>query len=205
MTSLLKHDQEGCNRGGDCPPPWELEVFEELRGGISQAYLRAGEHGDTVLLACMRAHHGAANRAIERLGGAAVPLSGLESLAELPNVQVVRSFLLEKWRERALVRGSEAPVDLTNACKFCTLFVQAIWGGEIRGNYHHQYNFFSGVVFDVCEGASGLVELEALGVDPTVHDELFWGNPEHVESMESCAPRVKEWVADWRLKHGGQP
>ena len=45
-----------------------------------QAHLRAAEHGDKVLMACMRSHHRAANIAIEKLGGESVPLADLETL-----------------------------------------------------------------------------------------------------------------------------
>jgi len=59
-----------------------LVVYEELRSGIQQAHLRAAEYGDRVLMACMRAHHSGANRAIEALGGEVTELVDLESLVE---------------------------------------------------------------------------------------------------------------------------
>jgi hypothetical protein len=31
--------------------------------------------------------------------------------------------------------------------------------------------------------------------EPRRHDPAFWGNPEHVEALASCVPRVDAWVA----------
>ncbi len=56
------------------------EALESLRNGIMQAHMKGAEHGDQVLMACMRAHHEAANQAIEKLGGEVVPLANLEAL-----------------------------------------------------------------------------------------------------------------------------
>ena len=59
-----------------------LGELESLRNGIMQAHMKGAEHGDQVLMACMRAHHEAANQAIEKLGGEVVPLANLEALTQ---------------------------------------------------------------------------------------------------------------------------
>ena len=59
------------------------ELVEEARGGFTQAYMRAAEQGDMVLLACMKAHHSNVNRIIDLVGGETTELVDLESLAQL--------------------------------------------------------------------------------------------------------------------------
>jgi len=61
---------------------WVLGELESLRNGIMQAHMKGAEYGDQVLMACMRAHHEAANQAIEKLGGEVVPLANLEALTQ---------------------------------------------------------------------------------------------------------------------------
>lgn len=112
----------------------------------------------------------------------------------IPNFDRMRSFVLQKWKERARERGLPEPKDLSNSCKFCTLFVKALHGGEIRGNYHHQFNVINGEIVDLSFDSEDVSKLD----DPYEHDEIFWLNPEHKESMKSCKPRVRQWVKEYQ-------
>lgn len=114
-------------------------------------------------------------------------------------VAAAKAFVLKKWQERAEERGGEKPDDLIDACKFCSLFAQSVFGGEIRGNWHHQWvEREDGKVLDLTEGCRGLDALKADGIEIYEHDESFFGNPEHLESMDSCLPRIQEWVREFR-------
>ena len=72
------NETSGAKLSGAICSPWVLTVIEELREGIRQAHMSAAQHGDGVLLACMEAHHTAANRGIAKLGGEAVELPNLK-------------------------------------------------------------------------------------------------------------------------------
>jgi hypothetical protein len=62
------------------PTPWQLVAFEELRGGFNQAHMAFAEHGNRTAVACMRAHHAAADMAVVMMGGESTPLADLESV-----------------------------------------------------------------------------------------------------------------------------
>jgi hypothetical protein len=69
-----------------------------------------------------------------------------EVISQLPRpatpdlIDRAKQFVLRKPQERAMERGySEVPADLSNACKFASLFAQRIFGGQRRGNWDHQY------------------------------------------------------------------
>lgn len=107
------------------------------------------------------------------------------------NIKKAKQFLLTKWKERAIERNSKEPTDLTNACKFVSIFAQKIFGGKIEGNYHHQYNILpNGEVLDLTDGAGNTS-------DKIYHDKKFFGNKEHKQSMESCENRVNQWVKEF--------
>ena len=110
------------------------------------------------------------------------------------NIEKARQFLFIKWKERAKERGGEAN-DLSNACKFASLFAQKLFGGKIQGNWHHQ--------FLITDDGQRIDLTDAIGVtdnDPYRHDKGFWGNPEHKLSMQSCMPRVERWVQEFMQK-----
>jgi hypothetical protein len=102
-----------------------------------------------------------------------------------------RAFLMEKWRERAAELGRREPTNLFTACKFASLFAQYLFGGELRGNWHHQYLVLPG---------GEEIDLTGNDVAPKHHDSGFWMNPEHRESMRSIEPRVTSWVAEFRQR-----
>lgn len=103
----------------------------------------------------------------------------------------VKEFFIKKWKERAAELGRPEPENLAGACKFASLFIQALFGGEIQGNQNHQYNILpDGQRVDLTEGSPGSENYE--------HDEEFWSNPDHIKYMELCNPRVQRWVAQFR-------
>ena len=59
-----------------------LTAFEEARSGFNQAHMKAAEHGDEVLIACMEAHHFNMNNMIVELGGERVQLPDLKPFLE---------------------------------------------------------------------------------------------------------------------------
>jgi len=104
------------------------------------------------------------------------------------NLTKARRFLLRKWQERAVERGLEKPETLHDACKFASLFAQWVFGGELRGNYDHQFVQLGKQIIDLAE---------AQGERPYRHDPKFWLNRQHRESLDSCRPRVARWVAEF--------
>ena len=131
------------------------------------------------------------------------------------NVAKAKAFVLRKWQERTKEWNSETrrlfrsmpsnkdkpfpyglfhpvPKDLTDACKFCSMFAQRVFGGKIEGNHDHQYvRLPDGQVLDLTD---------AIGLDKSAayrHDRAFWNNPEHRDSMASCEPRVERWVKEF--------
>lgn len=107
------------------------------------------------------------------------------------NIKLAREIAFAGWKGRARERGLGEPEDLSRACKFCSLFARHLFGGEIRGNEEHQFLVLpSGDILDLGEGAQDILALEA----PYAHDPAFWGCPDHLESLESCLPRVESWV-----------
>ena len=96
-----------------------------------------------------------------------------------------KEVLMAGWKQRAAERGLPEPSDLAGACKFASLFAKIAFGGTIEGAYEHQYNVIHGKMFDLSEQA---------GHDGIEHDYTFFGNSEHLESLESCLPRVRGWI-----------
>lgn len=109
-----------------------------------------------------------------------------------PTEEIVRAasdFVFEKWVERAKERGWELPTDLSWACKFASLFAVCVFGGRMRGNDEHQYAVHPTYgIIDLTNGVMG----REMG-----HDAGWWANKDHVESMQSCVPRVERWVEEF--------
>lgn len=105
-----------------------------------------------------------------------------------------KAFLKEKWAERHKEMGREGePSDMQGTCKFASLFAQALFGGDIKGNPDHQ-------LLKVKDRILDLTDI----YDPNTfhHDKEFFGNPEHEESMKSCEPRVAKWVEEFKQRYG---
>ena len=140
---------------------WQLTAFEEIRDGLVQAHLRAAEHGDKVLMACMRAHHSEVNRSITKLGGESVDLADLESIAvsgrsdleQTPQAHSTFSVWDIAWMMRC-----NSPVQVRVVKKIEKGFSRKGWAGwkkdrEILTDYEvseelHRYDHSSGVKVD---------------------------------------------------------
>lgn len=115
---------------------------------------------------------------------------------------LARKVALEGMHERAAERGLAAPEDLSNACKFSSLLFKSLFGGRIEGNERHQYNRLHGEIFDLNECATDVVKMrQTFGDEATYrHDPIFFANPEHLESMLSCLPRVSRWAENFHAQ-----
>jgi hypothetical protein len=119
-----------------------------------------------------------------------------ETIADL------KAFLMEMWRERAIELNHPEPRDLSSSCKFGSLLVQAVLGGEIRGNAHHAHcRLPDGSIVDLSEDAEDVRSLVARGIDPHHHHRRFMRSRETRESLDSCAQRVSRWKARWKELH----
>lgn len=113
------------------------------------------------------------------------------------NIKQVKQFVLKMWKERAKENNKSEPSDLTNACKFSSVFGQKIFGGKVEGNYHHQYNVLpDGTKLDLTDGAGGTQY-------KLYHDKKFYGNREHKQSLDSIQPRIEDWVKKFYSIHKG--
>ncbi len=114
------------------------------------------------------------------------------------NIAAAKAFVLKKWQERAIERGgpnATLPDDLSSSCKFSSLFARAVFGGKLEGNFDHQFvRAKDGTIIDLNIDAADVKEL---GDQAHRHDILFWGSRDHRDSVRSCVPRVKEWVAEF--------
>lgn len=118
------------------------------------------------------------------------------------NIARAREFALEAWQERhdwlaaqwKKEVGSDwtrpRPVDLTGSCKFTSMFAAVVFGGHIEGNYEHQYAVVNNVILDLNEDASDVVG----NPEAHEHDPDFFFSPDHIQSLESCLPRVRNWL-----------
>ncbi|CAB5514388.1 hypothetical protein LMG26857_03447 [Achromobacter anxifer] len=103
------------------------------------------------------------------------------------NLAVAKAVLTAGWKDRARERELPEPEDLSGACKFASLLVKLAFGGRVQGCHAHQYNVVDQKIIDLTEQH----EFDGLG-----HDEVFFGNPEHLESLTSCLPRVHDWLQE---------
>lgn len=117
--------------------------------------------------------------------------------ATAANIKRAHTFCLAQWQQRHLERHGEGgrawmPTDLSSACKFTSLFAQAVFGGALEGNEDHQFvRLPSGDILDLNTASQDVVEL---GSKAHQHDPAWWGNADHRKSMTSCQPRVEAWL-----------
>src|ERR1035437_5037854 len=92
------------------------------------------------------------------------------------NLQRAKRFALARWQERARLhdQGKEVPPDLAGACKFCALFAQELFGGELKANWFHVWVSLDGNVLDLTDAQGVSVEQSALAEDTP------WFRPWHV-------------------------
>jgi hypothetical protein len=122
--------------------------------------------------------------------------------ATVENVTKAHDFVFEKWKERARENRREEPLDLSFSCKFSSMFAQRIFGGEIQGNYDHQFlRLDNGEIVDLNKDAADVQAIVDDDEDPYHHDDDFFGSPDHRDSMDSCQPRVDQWVDEFTARY----
>lgn len=121
------------------------------------------------------------------------------------NIALAKEFVFAKWVERHNEREEEnrklagtiwyrsAPTDLSDSCKFSALFSSVVFGGEIAGNYDHVFTLVDDEVLDLNEDAADVAALD----DPHDDDDDFIYSGDFKESISSCIPRVRNWIADF--------
>lgn len=127
-----------------------------------------------------------------------------------------KTFALSMWRRRAEELGLTRPDDLSDACKFCALFAQTLFGGSIEAHDFHCWILVDGRIVDLAEDggdvrdlADGRIPTKAReyarcwgvswnGDDPYEPDPAFMRQAAFIEAMESCRPRATRWSDEWR-------
>lgn len=120
--------------------------------------------------------------------------NGIEPTEE--HMSMVREFLLEKWRERAVENGiasDKLPTDLTDSCKFSALFGSVVFGGQISGHWGHVFNLVDGEVIDINAEASDVKGRARIHR----HDSEFISSYDFYQSMKTCRERVSGWLREF--------
>ena len=114
------------------------------------------------------------------------------------NVALAKVFVFGKWCEVAFDRGRTQPLDLSGACKYGSLFMQGVFGGELRGHYQHQYNFIAGRVGDLSHDAADVGRMR----HPYLHEPDYFAVPELQAALALCEVRTDVWAAEFvALRH----
>lgn len=104
---------------------------------------------------------------------------------------LAKEFAFRMWQDFAHERQARAPTDLSGACKYGSLFIQQVFGGEIEGHYQHQFNRIGGRIVDLSHDAADVGAMR----DPYLHDPDYFDIPEQRAALQSCLPRVTRWTA----------
>lgn len=134
------------------------------------------------------------------------------------NIAAAKEFVFAKWIERAKEYGHDAPVDLSSACKFASLFAAEVFDGQVRGNFFHQWvELPNGQRLDLNDEAEDVATMLRGEIPADTQDyaalsrkrlpkPLYTHDPRHMrsrdnrDSMASIKPRVMRW-ADEFLKN----
>jgi hypothetical protein len=135
------------------------------------------------------------------------------------NIAAAKQFVFAKWKERAKERGHDEPVDLSSACKFASLFAAEVFGGQVRGNFFHQWvELPDGQHLDLNAEAEDVATMlrgkipadmqayaelsrKRLPSPLYAHDARHMRTRDNRDSMASIEPRVRAWVAEFmRMK-----
>lgn len=110
------------------------------------------------------------------------------------------------WRERAEELDLPIPSDLSGSCRFTSLFVQSLFGGDIRGNWDHFHvRTRDGTVIDLNASAEDVLAIKAAGRDPYRHERRFVSSRDVREIFDTCRPRVEAWTSEWLRTHPRRP
>lgn len=154
----------------------------------------------------------------DMLGGRleeAVASDGQPIAATPQNIAAAKTFVLQKWRERAQELGRDDPLDLADACKFTSLFAAKVFGGAVRGNFFHQWvELPDGRTLDLNDEAADVITMlrgeipdgskayaammrKTLPQPVHTHDERHMRRRDNRQSMASVRPRVQRWVDEF--------
>lgn len=100
-----------------------------------------------------------------------------------------------RWCDLAAQQGLNAPGDLSGSCKFGSIFMQAVFGGSIRGHFEHQYNFIDGRVVDLSHDAADVGRMR----NPYLHEPDYFDIPEVQSSLAGCQVRAERWASEFLL------
>lgn len=117
------------------------------------------------------------------------------------NFAAAKIFMIAKWRDRAALSSAAAPIDLSGACKYGSLFVQCVFGGAIRGHYEHQFNFIEGRLVDLSHDALDVGRMR----NPYLHEPAYFLVPEIQASLAGCLPRAERWADEFLALQGWAP
>ena len=139
-----------------------------------------------------------------------------ESLPATPeNIAAAKSFVFGKWRERAQELGRDDPLDLSDACKFTSLFAATIFGGTMRGNFFHQWvELPDGHTLDLNDEAADVITMlrgeipddakpyademrKKLPPSLYTRDDRHMRRRDNKQSMASVRPRVQQWADEF--------
>ncbi|MBP6676815.1 MAG: hypothetical protein KA185_16145 [Vitreoscilla sp.] len=109
------------------------------------------------------------------------------------NFAHAKLFLFGKWCEVAAGHNLAQPTDLSGACKYGSLFMQGVFGGELRGHYEHQYNFIAGRLVDLSHDAADVGRMR----QPYLHEPDYFAVPELQAALELCLLRTDAWAAEF--------
>lgn len=109
------------------------------------------------------------------------------------NIQHAREIAFEGWQQRAYERGMPAPVDLSDSCKFSSLFARALFGGVVAGNEDHQFVLIGGNLLDLNHDAQDVRAMLEQGIAAHRHDDIFMSDDDNLDVLLSCVPRVERW------------
>ena len=104
--------------------------------------------------------------------------------------EIARHIAIRGWNARRAENFLPPTDDLTGSCKFGSLFLRALFGGEIKGSADHQYVVLDGEILDFSRDATDVRDL----ADPYRHDPAWFRDGDLLESLESCLPRVEGWI-----------
>jgi hypothetical protein len=110
-----------------------------------------------------------------------------------------KAWFFEQWCALAAERGLSVPNDLSGSCKYGSLFMQAVFGGSIRGHYEHQYNFIDGRVVDLSHDASDVGRM----AQPYLHEPAYFLLPSLQASLAGCQPRAERWASEFLRGRAG--
>lgn len=98
-----------------------------------------------------------------------------------------KCWFFRRWSAWSHDRGLPPPADLSGSCKHGSLFMQSVYGGGIRGQCAHPYNFIDGRVVDLRHDALDVGRMR----QPSLHEPAYFLVPELQDALTGCEPRAQ--------------